>query len=159
MWVCPCNKSPLIEVSISKFGPKMHLSTVKVPRPYWFWAWLTLIFSFIFNLKAVLFYQTLHLLFICIGLYIFSETIASECSTFHRAPHIYRFLYARGQGPAVKQSSFISWWDHRSSMSCWLGNWHWILQAPIGFRQFTQFLHTSHDAILYANIRQSQKQK
>ena len=31
MWVCPCDKSPPIEVSISKFGPKMHISTVKVP--------------------------------------------------------------------------------------------------------------------------------
>ena len=47
----------------------------------------------------------------------------------------------------VKQSSFISWRDHRSSMSRRLGDWRWILQAPIGFRRF---IHTSHDAILYA---------
>ena len=32
-------------------------------------------------------------------------------------------------------SIFISWCDHRSSMSRRLGDWHWILQAPIGFRQ------------------------
>ena len=30
------------------------------------------------------------------------------------------------------------------------------LQAPIGFRQI---IHISHAAILYANIRQSQKQQ
>ena len=34
-----------------------------------------------------------------------------------------------------KQSSFIYWWDHQSSMSRRLGDWHWILQAPIGTRQ------------------------
>ena len=31
LWFCPCNKSPLIEVRIFKFWPRMHLSTVKVP--------------------------------------------------------------------------------------------------------------------------------
>ena len=30
LWFCP-RESPLIEVRISKFGPKMYLSTVKVP--------------------------------------------------------------------------------------------------------------------------------
>ena len=49
-------------------------------------------FSFIFNFKLVIFYQTLRPLFICIVLYIFSEAIASECSTSHMAPHIYWFL-------------------------------------------------------------------
>ena len=57
---------------------------------------------------------------------------------------------------SVKQSSFISWWDHWSSMSHWLSDWHWILQALIGFRQI---MHTSHAAILYGNIPQSQKQQ
>ena len=38
-------------------------------------------------------------------------------------------------------------------MSRRLGDWHWILQAPIGSRQI---IHTSHAVILYANIRQSQ---
>ena len=54
-----------------------------------------LIFSFIFNFKPVIFYQTLRLLFICIILYIFSEAIASECSTSHNALHIYWFLCTR----------------------------------------------------------------
>ena len=31
LWVCPHHKSPRIVVRISKFGPKMHLSTVNVP--------------------------------------------------------------------------------------------------------------------------------
>ena len=54
-------------------------------------------FSFIFNLKPVYFTEICVSLFICVGLYIFSETIASECCTFHMAPHIYGFLYARRQ--------------------------------------------------------------
>ena len=48
MWVCPCNKSPLIEVSISKFGPKMHLSTVKVPIDFgldWLWSSVSFLIS------------------------------------------------------------------------------------------------------------------
>ena len=40
-------------------------------------------------------------------------------------------------------------------MSRRLGDWQWILQAPIGFRQI---IPTSH-AILYANNRQSPKQQ
>ena len=56
----------------------------------------------------------------------------------------------------MKQSSFISWCDHQSSMSRRLGDWHWILQAPIGFRQI---IPTSHAAILYANNWQSPKQQ
>ena len=54
-------------------------------------------FCFIFNLKPVYFTKIGVSLFICVDLYIFSETIASECCTFHTAPHIYGFLYARGQ--------------------------------------------------------------
>ena len=29
-WTCPCHNSPLIEVTISKFGTKMRLSTVQI---------------------------------------------------------------------------------------------------------------------------------
>ena len=41
-------------------------------------------------------------------------------------------------------------------MSRRLGDLQWILQAPIGS---CQIIHTSHAVILYANIRQSQKQQ
>ena len=34
-WACPCHDSPLIEVTISKFGMKMHLSTVQIPTNFW----------------------------------------------------------------------------------------------------------------------------
>ena len=123
MWVCPCDKSPPIEVSISKFGPKMHLSTVKVPIDFGLdWP---LIFSFIFNLKPVLFYQTLRLLFICVCLYIFSEAIASECSTIHRAPHICGFFYARGKGPTVDRETVFLY------LGVTIGA-QWVVDSAIG---------------------------
>ena len=53
----------------------------------------------------MLFYQTLRLLCICVCLYIFSEAIASECFTLHKAPHICGFFYARGKGPAVDRET------------------------------------------------------
>ena len=149
LWVCPCHKSPRIVVRISKFGPKMHLSTVKVPD--WFWDWLRFIFSFSF--KPVIFYQTLHLLFTCIGLYIFSETIASECSTFHMALHIYGFSCTRTGSSHGLWHSLVLYLGGKW-MSRQLGDWHWISQAPIGFRQI---IPTSHAAISYANNLQSQQ--
>ena len=69
---------------------KRHLSTVKVPVDFL----LNLIFSFIFNLKAVVSTKLCVFYSFCVGLYIFSETIANECSTFHMAPHIY-IIYIR----------------------------------------------------------------
>ena len=45
MLVCPRDKSSPIEVSISKFGSKMHLSTVKVPIDFWLdWPWSSVSF-------------------------------------------------------------------------------------------------------------------
>ena len=93
LWVCPGDKSIPNKVRLSKFGPKMHLSTVKVPIDFGIdWSWSS--FSF-FNFKPVIFYQILRLLNICVVLYIFSEAIATECSTSHMAPHIYWFLCMR----------------------------------------------------------------
>ena len=45
LWVCLRDKSPLIEIRISKFGPKMHLSTVKVPIDFGLdWPWSSVSF-------------------------------------------------------------------------------------------------------------------
>ena len=73
---------------------------------YWFWDWLTLIFSFIFNFRPVFFCQILHLLFICVGLYVFSETIASECSTGHCTYRAFYMHMDRVPPWTVKQSSY-----------------------------------------------------
>ena len=58
----------------------------------------------------------------------------------------------------VKQSSFISWYDHRSSMSPRLGDWHWILQVPVGFGQFIHLTWRNficqHSAITEIIIKQ-----
>ena len=33
-WACPCHHSPPIQDKISKFGPKIHLSTLKIPENF-----------------------------------------------------------------------------------------------------------------------------
>ena len=52
-------------------------------------------FCFIFNLEPVYFTKICISLFICVILHIFSETIASECYSFHMAPHIQITLCTR----------------------------------------------------------------
>ena len=40
-WACPCHNPPPIEVTISKCGTKMHLSTVQIPTNFgldWNWS-------------------------------------------------------------------------------------------------------------------------
>ena len=98
----------------------MHLSTVKVPIDFGIdWP------CFIFILKPVFFYQIVRPLFICIGLYIFSETIASECSTFHRALHI-RILICMWIGSRLRP---------RNSLVLYLGGTmgaQWAIDLAIG---------------------------
>ena len=118
---------PPIQVSISKFWPKMHLSTVEVPIDFGLdWSWCSV--SFLISNLFILPKFVSHYSFASVCIYLV-RPIASECCTFHMAPHIYGFLYVRRQGRTMdlKQSSFISWWDHRSSMSRRLDDWHWIL--------------------------------
>ena len=81
------------------FGQKCILALL---RSLLIWAGLTLMFCFIFNLKPVYFTKICVSLFICVDLYIFSETIASECCTFHTAPHIYTdsFMHADNVAPS-----------------------------------------------------------
>ena len=48
LWVCPGDKSIPNKVRLSKFGPKMHLSTVKVPFDFgidWSWSSVSLLTS------------------------------------------------------------------------------------------------------------------
>ena len=47
-WACPCHNSPPIEVTISKFGTKMHLSTVQIPTNFgidWNWSSIQFLIS------------------------------------------------------------------------------------------------------------------
>ena len=48
LWVCPGDKSIPNEMRPSKFRPKMHLSTVKVPIDFgidWSWSWFSFLTS------------------------------------------------------------------------------------------------------------------
>ena len=150
LWVCPRDRSPLIEIRIFKFGPIMHLSTVTVPSDLGLdWPWSSVSFSNLcFSTNFCVSYS-----FASVWIYsVRPSPVNAPHSTRHRT-YMDSFMHVDRVPPwFVKPSSFISWWDHRNSMSRQLSDRHWILQAPIGFRQFIQ---TSHDAILYANIRQS----
>ena len=87
---CPHDKSLLIDVRISKFGPKIYLSIVYIPIDFgidWPWSSVSFLISNLF-----IFYQIWGLLFNCVILYIFSETMTSECSTSHVVLLIYWFV-------------------------------------------------------------------
>ena len=56
-WACSHHYSSAVQVRISKFGPKMHLSTVKIPANFgldWFWSSLSFsILKPIFSTKFI----------------------------------------------------------------------------------------------------------
>ena len=110
----PRHKLPPMEFRISKFGSKMHLSTVKVPivGDGAGSSVSSLISNLLFSTKMCVPYS-----------------FASFCIYLVRLPPVsvphpallrtHTDSYARGQAPSwtVKQSTFISWWDHWSSAS------------------------------------------
>ena len=119
--------------------------------------WLILIFSFISNFKPVIFYQILRLLNICsFCIYLVRPSPLS-------VPHptwlrTYTDSYACGQSPAMDRETVYLYILVRplEFSQPRLGNWHWILQAAIGFRHI---IYASLVEILYANIDQSPKQQ
>ena len=125
MWVCPCEKSPPIEVRNFISRPKMHLSPVKVRIDFGV-DWPCMIFSLIFNFKPVF----------CLNKLCVSYSFASFSIYLvrpHGSAHILIFMHADWVLPwTVKQSRFMYWWDHWSSASL-----NWILQASISFRHNT----------------------
>ena len=98
LWVCPDHKSIPNEVRLSKFGPKMHLSTVKFLIDFGIdWLWFSVSF-----LTSNLLYSTKF----CV-----SYSLPSFCIYLVRpwpvsVPHptwlrTYTDSYACGQGPAI----------------------------------------------------------
>ena len=123
----------------------MHLSTVKVIIDFGLdWPWCSV--SFLISNMFILPKFASHYSFASVCIYSVRPSLVSAAhSTWH---HTYTdsFMHADSVAPwTVKPSSFISWLDRRSSMSRRLGDWHWILQAPIGS---CQMIHTSH-AVIY----------
>ena len=156
LWVCPRDKSPPIVVRFPKFGPKMYLNIVKVLIYFgmnWPWSSVSfLISNLLFSTKLSVPHS---IATVCIYL-VRPSPMSAPYSTWH-CKYTDSFMHVDRVAPqAVKQSSCISWWDYPSSMSRWLGDWHWILQAPIGVRQI---IYTIQAVILYANIWQPRKQQ
>ena len=127
----------------------MHLSTVNVPIDFgidWPWSSVSFIIPNLFFLPNFAF--LIHFESFCIYLVRPSPVNASH-STWHG---IYTDSYMHVDRVAlwtVKESNNESSWDHRSPASPQLGDWQWILQAAVGFRQI---ISTSHTDISYFNI-------
>ena len=93
LWVCPPDNSPLIEVRISKFEPKMHLSTVKI-----------LIdlgrFSFILNFKPFVF-RKVSVSYSFASFYLYLVRPSPQSVTHPKWLHTHTDSYSCGQGPAM----------------------------------------------------------
>ena len=91
LWVCPRDKSPLVEgfpnldqkCILVQLGSLLILGLIDLDLQLYFY------------FQTSYFLQTSRLLLICVVLYIFSEAIATDCSTSHMAQHIYWFLCMR----------------------------------------------------------------
>ena len=153
LWVCPHHKSPRIVVRISKFGPKMHLSTVKVRINFGIdWASSSVSGSISYLLFSNKLSVSYSFASVCIYL-VRPSPVNAPHSTWHRT---YTDSHARGQGRAMDHD--IVWFD--------------ILVGPSEINEpstrrlaldftssyrFSPNYTTSHAAILYANSRQSRK--
>ena len=161
MWVFQRDKSPPIEVSISKFGPKLHLSTVKAPFDFGIdWPWSSVSFS----ISNLCFYTKF-----CVSYSFASGCIYLVTPSPVNAPHstghctyTKSYMHVDRVPPwTVKQSSFISWRDHRSSMSLRrLGDWH-RLDFTSSYRFSPDYTHLkplSHQGgVLTATARRARK--
>ena len=102
LWVCPQHKSPRIVVRISKFGPKMHLSTVKVPIDFGIdWTSSSVSFSIstlLFSTKLCASYSFAS---VCIYL-VRPSPVNAPHSTGHRT---YMDSHARGRGHAMDRDT------------------------------------------------------
>ena len=142
-------------VRLSKFGPKMHLSTVKVPIDFRIvWSWSSVSFLTSNLLYSIKFCVSKIFASFCIY-----SVRPSPLSLLH--PTWLRTCtdsYACGQGPAMDRETVYLYILVRplEFSQPQLGNWHWILQAAIGFRHI---IYASLVEILYANIDQSPKQQ
>ena len=155
LWVCPDDKSIPNEMRLSKFGPKMHLSTVKVPIDFGIdWSWSSVSF-----LTSNLLYSTKFCVSWIFASFCIYLVRPSPLSVPHPTwLHTYTDSYACGRGPAMDRETVYLYILVRplEFSQPRLGNWHWILQAAIGFRHV---IYASLVEILYANIDQSPKQQ
>ena len=134
----------------------MHLSTVKVPIDFGLdRTWCSVLFLISNRFILPKFASHYSLASICIYL-VRPLPVSAAHSTRHRT-YTDSFMHADNVAPStVKQSTFISWLDHRSSMSRRLGDSHWILQALIGSCQIIHTLNfiCQHSAITETTVKQ-----
>ena len=153
LWVCLRDKSPPIKVIISKFRQKWILALL---RSLLIFALINLVFSFIFNLKPVFLPNIASLIQLCHLVYIWWDYCQWVMHIPHGSAHILIVMHTERVPPwTVKQSCFISLWDHWGSASL-------DSATVLDFTSFYRFLpyHTHFTCQnLYGNIRQSPKQQ
>ena len=110
MWVCPCDKSPPIEVSISKFGPKMHLSTIKIPIDFGLdWPWSSV--SFLISNLCCFTKLCVSYSFASVCIYLVRPSpVNAPQSTGHRTYANYSMHVERVPPWTVKQYFYILVW-------------------------------------------------
>ena len=146
---CSCHNSPLIEARCTKFWQKTQNIIVKIHTVWKInWHWQV---KYNFISKWCLFTSLMRLT-------IFMKRAKTQSIEVSYIPHgsacilIHICTPTRSRhGPWNILVVYIQW-DHWSSVSCQLGDLHWILQAAIGFRQI---INTSHDEALYTNNRRN----
>ena len=131
---------------ISKFGTKMHLSTVKVPvdsDPQFHFQFQTCLlvlpnFAFLIHLRRFIYISREH------------------CHIPYGYTHMLIHVHAAGSGHGPWNGLVYFYLGETIEVQpLRLCDWHWILQAAIDFRHIE---HTSHAEFLYAIFRQLPKQ-
>ena len=119
-WACPCHNSPPIEVTISKFETKMHLSIVQIPTNFGLdWNWSSILFLISKPDQIELFMYT-------IGILYWDQLVCKlgELKEFGGSEPIQRTAIGTAPSHRLFHSVNVSWWDH---IECATG------RRPFGF--------------------------
>ena len=107
-WACPGHDSPPIEISISKFGTKMHLCTVQIPTSFGLdWNWSSIQFLISNPDQIELF------MYIIVILY-WDQLVwkLGELKEFGGSEQIQRTAIGTAPWHRLFHSVNVSWWDH-----------------------------------------------
>ena len=107
-WACACHNSPPIEVTISKFGTKMHLSTVQIPTNFgldWNWSSIQFLISNSDQIEIFMY---------IIGILWWDQLVCKlgEFKEFRGSEPIQRTAIGTAPWHKLFHSVNVSWWDH-----------------------------------------------
>ena len=107
-WACPCHNSPPIEVTISKYGIKIHLSTVQIPCNFgldWNWSSIEYLISNPDQIELCMY---------IIGILYWGQLVwtLGELKEFGGSGPIQRIVIGAAPWHRLFHSVNVSWWDH-----------------------------------------------